>query len=98
MKIVVLNNQTLLDIAIQEYGTIEAVFELAMANGLGITDELTTGTKLKIIKAKEETEILGYYKQNTISLSTGITKQNEENIIIPDGIGFMEIESTFKIG
>ena len=38
MKTVVQAGQTLLDIAVQEYGTIEAVFMLAKANDISITD------------------------------------------------------------
>ena len=40
MKTVVQAGQTLLDIAVQEYGTIEAVFMLAKANDMSITDTL----------------------------------------------------------
>ncbi len=47
MKTVVQAGQTLLDIAIQEYGTIEAVFMLAKANDMSITDTLQAGRKLK---------------------------------------------------
>ena len=36
------NNQTLLDIAVQECGTVEAAFEIAERNGLALTDELNT--------------------------------------------------------
>ena len=43
------NNQTLLDIAVQECGTVEAAFEIAERNGLALTDELNTGQKLDIV-------------------------------------------------
>ena len=37
MQITVLHNQSLLDVCLQHAGTIEGVFELAMANDLNIT-------------------------------------------------------------
>ena len=43
------NNQTPLDIAVQECGTVGAAFEIAERNGLALTDELNTGQKLDIV-------------------------------------------------
>jgi len=91
MKIVVLNNQTLLDIAIQEYGTIESVFELAIANDLSITDELATGTILLIPEFSTLTnepiitnkEILNYYKKNKIKPATAMPMMVKLNDIEP---------------
>lgn len=48
------NNQTLLDIAVQECGTVEAAFEIAERNGLALTDELNTGQKLDIVMTQPE--------------------------------------------
>ena len=48
MKTVVQAGQTLLDIAVQEYGTIEAVFMLAKANDMSITDSLQAGQQIEI--------------------------------------------------
>ena len=50
MKPRVIYNQNLLDIAIQEYGTPYAVFDLAIVNGLGITDDLEEGIILELAK------------------------------------------------
>ena len=36
------------DIAVQEYGTIEAVFMLAKANDMSITDTLQAGQEIEI--------------------------------------------------
>lgn len=47
MKTVVQAGQTLLDIAVQEYGTIEAVFMLAKANDMSITDTFKPDRKSK---------------------------------------------------
>ncbi|MFR8837908.1 hypothetical protein [Bacteroides nordii] len=47
MKVTVLPDQTLADIAIQEYGAPEAVFLLAQANDISPTATLTPGTTLE---------------------------------------------------
>ena len=95
MTTIVLNKQTLLDVALQEYGTIEAVFALAIANGLSITTDALVGTTLDIPIAKKEQEILAYYKKYTIEPSTGIT--NTTDIEELKGIGSMAIGTTFIV-
>ena len=46
MTVTVKNRQTLSDIAIQVYGSVEAVVALAEANGVSITDDLPAGMVL----------------------------------------------------
>lgn len=46
MKVEVLDRQSLIDIALQVYGSIEGVFTLAVENGLSVTDSLTSGQVL----------------------------------------------------
>ena len=46
MKVTVLQNQTLSDIALQVYGSLEGVFTLAADNDLSVTDELKAGQVL----------------------------------------------------
>ena len=48
MQVVVLHNQSLLDLALQHTGTIESIFELAMLNNLSITDDVVAGKILTI--------------------------------------------------
>lgn len=43
MKVTVLSGQSLADIAIQVYGSMEAVFTLALENGISVTDDLEPG-------------------------------------------------------
>ncbi len=71
-KVIVLHNQSLLDISVQEYGTVEAVFELALANRLGITSLLEAGQKLVIPEKSpitgetiiKDVDVSNYYKEN----------------------------------
>ena len=48
MEVVVRDGQTLSDVAIQEYGALEAVVQLAADNGLSVSDVPQTGTVLRL--------------------------------------------------
>lgn len=48
MEVVVRDGQTLSDIAIQEYGALEAVVQLAFDNGMSVSDVPQTGTALRL--------------------------------------------------
>lgn len=70
IEVKVLNRQSLLDIALQETGTIEAAFEIAVANGISITDYVP-GVTLSIPDSSPMNEpILSYYKSNNINPAT----------------------------
>lgn len=81
---VVLNRQSLFDLAIQIFGDVRAAFDLAEANGLSITDEVAAGQKLVVPESlyKEE-DIQRYYKSKGILPATAIT--SEEIDINPNG-------------
>ncbi len=86
--VTVLNNQSLWDIAIQEYGTVEAVFELAQANGLSVTDTLTAGQVLNVPEvdpALTQPEIVDYYRRNGIRPATGETEVADTPVPVPTG-------------
>ena len=70
LSIVVKNRQSLLDIALQETGTIEAAFDIAVANGLSITDYVPGQMLVIPDTAKVDDKILAYYKDNEISPAT----------------------------
>lgn len=57
-EIFISEGQTLLDIAIQETGSISTVFEIAEANGLNISDVLEPGKKMIIPDGLEPEEIV----------------------------------------
>ena len=89
-KITVLNNQSLFDISAQEYGTIEGIFEIALANGLGVTDTLTAGQKLVITEIDQslvQPEIVDYYRRNNIHPATGETNVVQTPIPAPPATG-----------
>lgn len=60
-------NQTPLDISIQEYGTVEAVMDFVVANGLSLTDALTPGAVLELATSEQtNTDIRNYFKQKQL--------------------------------
>lgn len=94
--VTVLNNQSILDISIQHTGSVYNAFSIAVANNMCVTDNLVLGSALTIPDTVESNnDVLNYYLLRTIEPATGITDQS----IIPTGkgIGFMQMENTFKV-
>ncbi len=97
--ITVLNNQSLLDIAVQYTGTIENAFKIAVANGLSLTDELEPGAQLIIpADVEKNSDVVNYFSAKGIQPATGLT-ENELLIAqtVQRGIGYMQIGKTFKV-
>lgn len=95
MKVIVLHNQSFLDLAIQHTGTAENAFALALANGLSITDELASGSWL-IADSQElnaNKDILNYYTAKNIQPATAITATVEQ----PQGISYWAIGIDFIV-
>lgn len=105
MKVKSLHNQSLFDISVQEYGTIEAVFDLALANNTSVTNNtLSEQNKsiakidgFEIVESVTDNQILTYYKTNNIKPVTGVLTEQIENLQGNNGIGYMAIESTFIV-
>jgi hypothetical protein len=70
MKTVVQAGQTLLDIAVQEYGTIEAAFMLARTNDMGITDTLQAGQEIETPEKVYNSELADYCQRNSVCPAT----------------------------
>jgi len=87
--------QSTLDIAIQQCGSIEAVFDLATLNDISITDDLIT-ENLLLTPEPENNIIASYYSNNGITPATAVTLKEEETTPV-GGISFMGIEIDFKV-
>jgi hypothetical protein len=90
-RITVRNNQTLLDLSLQTTGSVEEAFNLALANGLGITDEVATGTLLARTDVVDEM-VVEQYTADRIIPATGITVEQ-----LLEGIDYWAINIDFKI-
>ncbi len=87
--------QNLLDIALQVCGSIEAVFLLAQANGIGITADIIGLNLLQAVTVNKD--VFDFYKKNTIRPATG-GLANPKNI--PEklqGIDYWGIEFDFIV-
>ncbi|MFC4163994.1 hypothetical protein ACFOWU_10030 [Epilithonimonas zeae] len=94
--IAVLHNQSLLDFAIQHTGNVLNAFDLSIANGISITDDLTVGMSLLIPETiVKDQEILDFYTAKNIKPATALTVDPEEEIL--EGIGYWYIYYDFKI-
>lgn len=82
-------NQTLFDIALEQYGNVEAVVWLVEDNQLnGVTDNIWEGQELKLRAAVMNQRMVNYLKKYTVATREGV---------IAEGIGFWEIERDFVV-
>ena len=75
MTITTLNNQTLLDVAIQATGRAENWLKIAMVNNIVPTAPIAPGTVLMIPDTVDtDAAIVRYYSANGVVPATGLTK------------------------
>lgn len=89
MEIKTLETQSLLDIAIQEGGGIESLFDLALKNDLSITEKLTPGQNL-ITPVITNVDTQNYYRIAGLKPATDVGE-------IEQGIEFWYIEYDFIV-
>lgn len=70
MKVTVKDGQTLADIAIQEYGSLQAVVGLAQANGMAITDIPDAGREIILPDKTYNRAMQTYCKANEVEPAT----------------------------
>lgn len=73
----VLKGQSVIDIAIQELGSVEGVYTLATQNGISITDELVPGQEIQLPNIQNKS-ISAYYANKAIKPATASTDQITE--------------------
>lgn len=72
--IIIENEQNTRDIALQEYGSIEGLFDLMKDNPeviKSLNTKLVPGTRLKISSAKKNKEIADYFAKKNYKVTTG---------------------------
>ncbi len=69
----ILQNQSLLDISIQEYGNLEGLFDLSTANNISITDALQAGNILNVPSIDSITpDLQRFYKNKNLKPATAL--------------------------
>ncbi len=96
MNTTVKNGQSLFDIALQMCGNAESAFELALMNGLALSDELVNGQVLELPDVAEK-QIVRQYAADNVFPATAITAEQYNETIEGEGIEFWGIEYDFII-
>lgn len=72
MTVIIQNGQTLSDIAIQQYGSLEAIILLAMTNNINPTADLKAGDVLECPEQVYDRDMQSYCARNKVSPATAI--------------------------
>jgi len=79
METTVLEGQSLLDIALQELGSLEGTYALAVLNGLSLTDSLAAGMLLQLPDVVDK-RIVNYYSERNIRPATLFDPETKQRI------------------
>ncbi len=82
--------QTLVDFTAQYGGTVDELFNVALGNGIGITDDVAPGVEMKVEAA--DLAVSKYYAGSSLDITS-----NAFAIPIPGGIGYMQIGTNFIV-
>jgi len=95
MKIIVKEGQTILDVALQEYGSIESLQDFLTDNGLDWNSDLREGQEVEINTAgRGNAMIREYFVANSISLNNGEEYIGPDYFLMQtgDSFGFQDNE------
>ena len=82
--ITVLQNQSLFDISLQEYGDIEGLFFLMKANNLSLHTTIKAGDVIKITEKQINKSLVKFYKENGINPAS-YTDRTGNYILLENG-------------
>lgn len=81
-EVTVLENQSLLDIAIRHCGSMELLFEIARLNSISVTKKLQAGELIKVpVVLQENKRIVEYYKTNNIQPGTDYLREEVDSYL-----------------
>lgn len=90
--------QSLLDVALGEYGDASAIVQLAQDNNLSITSDLEVGQVLLVDESKIiKQNIVSFFSKNGINLATDIPRPNKLQTIIFPSIPQLQINDVFYL-
>ena len=83
---IVIANQSILDIAIQEDGSVLAAFDWAIKNGISVTDDIAPGLKLNAPNSTNRVDkIADYFLGKRQNIATKGNLIEEDNYEFPEG-------------
>ncbi|TDX11186.1 hypothetical protein EDB96_1964 [Flavobacterium sp. S87F.05.LMB.W.Kidney.N] len=91
-------NQNIFDISLQEYGSIEKVFDLLEDNDkFDLTEDISVYNELKIGREAFKKDIVEYYNTRNLKPATSISEEEQYLLNNFSGIDYMIIEEDFII-
>lgn len=91
-------NQNIFDISLQEYGSIEKVFDLLEDNNLfNLTEDISVYKDLKTGRETFKKDIVEYYNSRNLKPATAISDEEQYLLDNYSGIDYMIIENDFII-
>ena len=98
MKITVIANQSLLDIAIQITGKAENHLKIARYNGVVPSEPLPIGLILMLPENLEiDIDIARYYNLNKLLPATELNNSSKLELIGKEGIDYWSLEGNFQV-
>lgn len=95
MKVTPLDRQSVIDVAIQTSGSVEAAFALAAQNDISISEAIAPGSALEMVGVVDKL-VLSRYEARGVRPATEVSPRDLE--LVPyGGIGFMGIEIDFIV-
>ena len=95
MKITPLDRQSVIDIAIQTSGSVEAAFTLSATNNISISGVIAPGSELEMVTVADKL-VLSRYEARGIRPATDISPRDLE--LVPyGGINYMGVEIDFIV-
>lgn len=95
MKIEVLEGQTLADIAIQANGDLGSLMNIAMLNGMSITDDVAEGMVIEVPEADSDKQsIVAVFDDKANRPASKIQFSDAD---MPEGIAYWTIGLDFKV-
>ncbi|WP_343697104.1 hypothetical protein [Flavobacterium sp.] len=91
-------NQNIFDISLQEYGSIEKVFDLLEDNDkFDLTEDISVYKELKVGREAFKKDIVEYYNSRNLKPATSISEEEQYLLDNFSGIDYMIIEDDFII-
>ena len=92
-NIPVISEQTLLDLAMQELGSVEAVFASGRLNGLSITADLTPGSMINTTLPVYSAPVVKYYRDTRFRPASA----RQASPVLLSGIDYWGLEYDFVV-
>lgn len=96
MKVTVLNNQSVFDLAVRYCGSALAAFPIAKLNGIAVTKQLVPGSEIEIPEWPSATDIVNYFEGKKHQPATGwsVKITLEE---LNEGISYWAVNNDFVV-